>query len=602
MKKSILLMLLLPSIIFSQYYGERTTEQSFESSSMYFNSHYMNTYGIYKFKDVSLGLIDDPFLNIYLNPAMVPQIGEKEFYIHLDFRGDRTKPAVMNNYIYPVYYDLSSFRWHPPFDSRWFTETRDEPEPVFSLGIIHFPFGKENKSFYVGGTYQLIYNEEKFYEMPYSIYSKNIYYDSFNSRAAEVNIPIEDRYSGKDEMLNEAHMITAFAGYKLSDKFSFGLMINSVIHTRDGSFVDIKNDEYGDTDNYDWSNSSITERDQNYDHFDVSAGVIYKPSDMISLGIKAGILRGNADQKFLSDNKYFSQSNQPDVSPTWYYYLSDFTKHQSWKQDGNTTYLGINSSKIFDGNSSVNWYYKYTFAEVTTDSRSEINDTSYNSGRWYDDYNKVYNYNRSSSALHDSRIGSGSRETTRHEFMLNLNWQLTEITKIMTGLYIKKEISSITNTEPALVNRNSDYYSEYNSDSRIYQNTLFESENKTLNWEYSANTWTIQIPVLLHFDFSKHWGMMLGVNRILNAWKIEDVTTAIFSNRTRIENGIKKEENNFGERYTQPDERLTEDYFDIINSFHINISDQLKVELIMDPEFENTFRIEQWWLSFKAGF
>jgi cation diffusion facilitator CzcD-associated flavoprotein CzcO len=64
----------------------------------------------------------------------------------------------------------------------------------------------------------------------------------------------------------------------------------------------------------------------------------------------------------------------------------------------------------------------------------------------------------------------------------------------------------------------------------------------------------------------------------------------------------KKEETNFGERYTQPDERFSDDFFDVITSFHVNLSEDFTTRIILDPEFEDTFRIDQWWLSFNAGF
>ena len=67
MKHFILLSILLPSFLFAQYWGERTTEQSFEQSELYFTSHYLNTFGVYRFKNIAAGLIDDQFLNLYIN-------------------------------------------------------------------------------------------------------------------------------------------------------------------------------------------------------------------------------------------------------------------------------------------------------------------------------------------------------------------------------------------------------------------------------------------------------------------------------------------------------------------------------------------------------
>src|SRR3990172_12717568 len=93
---------LVPNILFAQYYGERTTEQNFEQSQLYFNSYFLNPFGIYNFKDVAAGLIDDYFLNLQVNPANVPVLEkDKDIYLYLDFRGDRTEAPVVENYIMP---------------------------------------------------------------------------------------------------------------------------------------------------------------------------------------------------------------------------------------------------------------------------------------------------------------------------------------------------------------------------------------------------------------------------------------------------------------------------------------------------------------------
>jgi len=63
--------LLIPFMLSAQYWGERVTEKSFESSNLHFNSYYFNPMGINQFNDVTVGLMDDPFLNLYLNPAYI---------------------------------------------------------------------------------------------------------------------------------------------------------------------------------------------------------------------------------------------------------------------------------------------------------------------------------------------------------------------------------------------------------------------------------------------------------------------------------------------------------------------------------------------------
>lgn len=596
MKKIIVILLFSSCLLYSQYYSERTTEQSFESSTLFFNSHYLNTYGIYKFKDAAVGLIDDPFLNSYLNPAFIPELGDKEFLIHIDFRGDMTEPEVLKTYIQPVDYLTSSSYVDRHIDPRWFSKTRNEPEPVISLGILMYPEGKGNKNFYVGGSYQLILSDENFYEMPYSIYEKNIYYDSFNSRISEEAIFIDHSIS-TNEMLNEAHLLSLFSGYRISSRLSAGIFLNSVMHSRDGA---IGNNGLIYSDPY--SNAMLNERDQSYNHFDFGIGVNYRNSNNFLAGTKIGLLTGNADQNYFSESNYYYKSNEPDVSETWNYNYSRYSKDQKWTQDGTTFYAGINIQKKFETGSHINLYYRFTSADISTHTTSSINDTLNYSHKYYDSYSQRYNLSRRNSSLHDYRNGNGSRNNKRHEFMFNVNWRVSDKINIYSALYVKRDSYTIENNEPVAVIRFSYTYDELLPDNDIAVHNTSSSESKTINWSYEAKTWTLQIPVLLNLEVNQFWGFMIGINRILDAWNVDDITTAHIKNRFRVSNGNETVESNIYERYRQPDKRITEDKFDFIAAVNGNITDELQLRLILNPEFEDGLSLDQWWLSFNAGF
>ena len=184
-KKIIFIFFCTNSFLIAQYNSERTTEQSFEQSELYFTPHFLNPFGILNFKKVAPGLIINKFLNLEINPANIPDLGD-ETLIYLDFRGDRTEAPIVQTYAYPTYY--SDIIYRPYIDPRWFSTTRTEPEPIFSLGILTNPFSENTNNFFIGGTYQLIHREEKFYNIPYSIYYPNIYYDALGTRAEGVAI------------------------------------------------------------------------------------------------------------------------------------------------------------------------------------------------------------------------------------------------------------------------------------------------------------------------------------------------------------------------------------------------------------------------------
>ena len=80
--KVLLLLLFIPMTLSAQYYGERVTEKSFEQSNVFFKSNYLNTFGLFRFHNVAPGLIEDPFLDLHVNPANLPNFQDKSTLIY----------------------------------------------------------------------------------------------------------------------------------------------------------------------------------------------------------------------------------------------------------------------------------------------------------------------------------------------------------------------------------------------------------------------------------------------------------------------------------------------------------------------------------------
>ncbi len=600
MKNILFILLLCPSFIFAQYYGERTTEQNFEESSFYFKPHYLNPFGISSFKNVAPGLINNPFLHLYINPANLPDIGKNDILAYIDFRGDRTEPPVVSTYVAPQYFANSIAIYRPYYDPRWFSISRIEPEPIVSLGILTYPLSQLTRKFFAGGSFQFIHGEDKYYQMPYGIYNAVCGYDAFGvSMKAQDAVPVENRYSGRDDMITDAQLYSVFAGYSLYDNLNIGLSIDGVIHSRDGGYSNIYNDEYGNTDNQQWSNSQSQTRNEDYNHFDISTGISYLPVKSITLGAKAGILTGKAEQSYDASTHYYSQQNTPETSETWYYNYSDNATVQHWNHDGTTKYIGINFSSRMKNDKTISLYYKYSRSNIDLLTQSAINDTSNNSSRWVNSYDGSWYKNYGSSFTHDIRNGSGKRTDNLHEMMLNLHWKLTEKNSLGVGFYISSNNITITSNEPVIAVNESNYnYTSSNQQNNrdYYQNLV---EDKTLVWNYSADKFTLQIPILINFRLGKNWGMMLGVNRIFDKWDITDKTVAYFNKRERTIDTTFKAEYNFGEAYTQPEKKMSEKSTKIFASFDASITSAFKARLTIDPDFESFFRIAQWWLSFE---
>ncbi len=594
MKKLIILVVLLifPIAISAQYWHERTTEHNFEQSDLFFKSHFLNPYGIKHLKDISVGFIDDPFLNIQLNPATMPKLKNGSTEIYLDFRGDRTESNLVSGYSVPAYYDYG-YRVLP--DYRQITETRSESEPIFSLGIITYPFDED---FYIGGTFQYLHAKDKFYSTSFGIYSNNFYGDSYRSEvASNADVPVIDRYAGKDEMIQKGILLTAFTGYRLFDDFSIGLQFNSVGFDRTGNYQNQNNDDYGNVDNRINNSNNFKSREQDYSHTDIALGISYNINNKFTIGAKGGLLNGDIIQDHISQNSYSYQYNEPNISDEWYYHMSDYNSSQSWEHDGSTKYLGFNFSKLVKKN-IVNGFYKYSLTKIDAQTNSSLVDTSFSSNRRQNYNNSSYSTSRYSSLNDDLRTGSGDRDSEKHEGMININWSLTENTKVYSGFYFSQSTSTIVNVEDALYNTQSDYERTGEYARTNYQEL---NEDKKLTWNYKNTHSSFQIPIIFDFTINEKFGIMLGINRVFHDWNISSTTSVYLFRRKNNDNGTVKEETDFIERYIEPTDTYTEDYTDVFTKFNVNVTEELQVNLLINPEFEDTFRIAQWWLSFRAG-
>lgn len=586
-------MLIFPGLCFAQYWGERVTDKSFESSSVYFKSSFLNTHGLYRFGDAAVGLIDDAFLELYVNPANLPNLNGSDYQIYLDFRGDRTEEEVIG-YYYSMPYDYIGYRPDP----RWYSQTRQEPEPIFSLGILAYPWGEKAKNLFIGGAYQIIYKQEKYYTVPSWIYQYRFGYDAFGEKNFDdASVPIEDRYWGKDELTTQAHLLSGYIGYSASDKIDMGLALSSATHIREGGYASSRTDEYNTTGERDYRNFSSQERNQEYDHLDITFGLNYKFNSKFSGGVKCGYLSGEIDQDYTAVDTSIYKYNIPGVSTSWSDHYRGSSREQSWNRNGNTTYGGINLKRDFSESSIFNFYYCYRASDIDLSSISTIGDTSYYSSQYkYDTL--TYEYYSKSQTI-DDRSSTGNSKKYMHDAMASMRWELESKSTLYTGFYFSRSKTNVSSNEPIVAERWSDYQREVN-DSISYSHYYRLYEERRLAWEYSSTYWTIQIPVILYYQVSDRFRVMLGVNRILEAWDISDQTTAYFTTRQTTTDGETDTEINFGERYTMPDEKITEDYTAVITSLEVSVSPSFSVRLLISPEFQDEFKIAQWWLSFNV--
>jgi len=554
---------------------------------------------MHNFKEVAPGYVNDPFLNLYLNPANFPNLGGKTTLVYLDFAGDREESPIVGIYPSPYYY-ADAMSYAPMQDSRWLTNSRQEPGPIASLGILTYPLGEENKSIFIGGTYQLMHKEENFYTLPYWIYNSRYYYDSFgNGVAAENNnYPVISRYSGEDEMITNAHLFSFFAGYKICNDLSAGVSVNGVVHSRSGSYLNQSQDEYGNIDYSDWSNYSLQERNQDYSHTDFAIGLNYNLTPKAKLGIKVGILSGKSEQDYISANEYYNDYNDPSNTTQLNNYYSNSDTDQTWAQEGTSKYFSIIFDRDIDDEMKMTAYYKFTTGDIDLSNSSTISDTSSYYYKYTNDYYQYHSESNGASSTFDIRTGSGDKTKLNHEVAVNFNWKLKETVSFSAGIFFANKTTVTNSTEPVIVRRFSESKYSHSEQNYSQDNYYLLQEDKILKWNYESSYWTFQVPVMIRFAFNEYVEGMIGVNRTLSNCEINSNTLAYFNYRDRVENSTHNREENFGERYTQPTRHYSENHTDFIAGLNLSVSSKLKINLLVDPEFEESFRFAQWQLSF----
>jgi len=478
--------------------------------------------------------------------------------------------------------------------------TREEPEPAFSLGVLAYPLRDPLKKLLLGGTYQVIYKEEPFYRLPAWIYNARYGYDAFGAIDAEgaQDVPIQDRYYGEDELSTEAHLFSAFTGYPASDRIDLGLGINTVTHSREGSYVNRRTDEYGQTNDWDWETLQERSRAQDYHHVDINGGIRSALAAGWSVGLKIGRLSGDVDQHYSSIDSYRYARGDSLRDRNWYDSRSYSTTLQEWNRSGSGWYGNLSVNLEMEDGKRLTGYYSIHKSKIDLTNSSNITGSGGYDSQYWSDYDPHKAEYHGGWTMADSRQGTGDRDQDTKEGRFAFAWEVSPKMHVCIAPLYKLDTIDLRSSEPVTADRASWYHYSRN-DATQYASDYGLNEIKRLEWRYASERRTIQIPVVLRLRAHEHLRLVLGVNKTLDRWKISDETTAYFTRRQRMENGGIKIETDFGERYTLPDRKITEDYTALLASGELILSQQFQIRLMLDPETEREFKINQWRLSFQ---
>lgn len=590
MRLILIQIILFPFLIFAQYFPQRITEHGFESYDYFYKSHYLNPFGLYNFNKIGAGFISHPLVNIQLNPANITQM-ESDLFYYLDFRRDRIEYKVHQEY--GIFSPLDHRQIYPPVYH--FSNEKIIYEPNFSFALITKPI-KTLRNFNFGLTFQLLNKSTKFYQTPTWIYVSRFGYDPFGNRlGTDINLPVYEIYSGKDEMITNAKFYSAFAGYKLNERFSVGLYFNGISHNRDGQFLNQNTDDFGNIDDIISSNYNLNEKSNKYIHYDINSGLIYQ-GDSEMLGIKLGILSGKANQSSNIQSNYFYQRGKPDITQTWSHNFSDNKSIQSWDNSGNLYYAGFNLSKDVKNNLTLFFNLNYIWGDIDFSNKSLITDTS-NYYYRYRSYNEEYYKSRMSYLFFDDRFANGTKSKSDYAGSLGFNWKLGENTSVSLGIIYNEENLEINSSEPTKTLSISYHRNENPSVKTDYLKLI---EDKNLKWNLVSKRWSYEIPVVINYLVGGKHELMFVICQSSTGFDLNQKVDAVIYKRERIDNDSIKVINNFIERYNYPRERIVETDVKFMVASKLIVSKDFLIRFLFEPYIKIPFILSQWWLSFEG--
>jgi hypothetical protein len=583
----------------AQYWRERVLEQSFEKQNFFFTQNILNPYGLGNFAKVTPGLINDPLLNLIINPANLYSDTTSNTFLYMDFRSVHN---IKDNqdYVYPLYgyEDMRVSSSYYPF---YYPESRQALVPVFSGAILTRPFKKVGKGLSLGLTYQVVMQDENYYAIPSDIYRSNIGQDYAGNRTAdESSIPIVDKYSGENKMHQVGHFLTFFTGYDLSSKLKLGLKISRTIFDSDGA-LGSKNmwDSYYRTDytSY-WYN--MESRDQKYDHWDVAGGIEFNLNKQTSIGVTAGYLWGDVTQNMVNADSSFYKYGEVNVTQDWSWYQQSGSSNKYWFHEGKNYYGGVDLSYKLDESKIFKFYYLYKKQDIDISLNANVSDTSYNNYAYESTdyfYKSEYDY-----ALTDIRTGTGNSDVKTKQFMGALLWKIDDRKQISFGVNVEFQDRTTVTDEDVISNRHNQGYHRSNYEPDGYNYFESTTEDKTLNWQLDANVTHIRIPFIFNWQVSNSVELMFGLNRKMSAWEINDVTLALFKYREQTNDSVTVKKPNFGERYTQPSEKRTDIETSFLAGLTIKPSKMFNIRFLVMPNFKDAYDGSElselrWWIG-----
>jgi len=297
------------------------------------------------FENVAPGLFDHPLQEAYMNPARLGRNIESRHYFYTDYR---TLPSIERTvYRFPSQEDTGEYSFGVigfPTPIRIIKSSGDEPH--FTGAWIYRP--QSTRNFVIGITYRQLHASDPYYDN-YRRIQPGI--GRYITQSDGPVVPLDREQYGR--FRQTGHIPSIMASMRLSDVLTAGLRTSvsyytSIGNLRDGRFIeeeiqgpglDRKSALKQDDDEpilvkrveHAYINRGV---EQQYLHWEATAGIQLDLSDIRSLGVTAGILYGDVDQLFNVDHFISIQHGRRYQDEEWNYRRDNLSVSQTWDRHG----------------------------------------------------------------------------------------------------------------------------------------------------------------------------------------------------------------------------------------------------------------------------
>jgi hypothetical protein len=398
------------------------------------------------------GFFDHPLKEAFLNPARLGKNLETQQYVYTDYR---TLPTVEYTlYRFPSQaetgeYIFSGIGWPVPVS----VVNAKVGSPQFTAAWIYRPHSIENVV--IGAAYRQLYISDPYYDSYHR-------YSSFQYGIVRLmDIPV---VSFEREQYNKFRQIgylpTIMASLRINDVLTAGIRTSIVLFSgngnlRDGRFIQetverIGLDRIVATEPLDMP-PNIGEREENafihrgieqqYFHWETTAGIQWDISEIRSLGLTAGMLYGDVEQLFGVDHFLLDRWGRRYQDNEWQFRRENASVYQTWNRNGFHFHgmLDLLSRHGEVNRHRMQIYYRFGHTSLTLGSRSAGNFVNILDYANYHPATDSQTLSRNVRTLLDGNNLEGTLTGWNHSVGINRQIRYGTGTTLMIGVHLNRE-------------------------------------------------------------------------------------------------------------------------------------------------------------------